>query len=41
MEHIPNGLATTGLPETVGIVAVVLAVAAILLRRVRGRGPDA
>jgi len=36
----PTGLAVTGLPTTVGIVAVVLAVAAILLRRVRGRGPD-
>lgn len=32
-------LAATGLPETAGIVAVILAVAALLLRRVRGRGP--
>ena len=34
-------LASTGLPTTIGIVAVVLVVAALLLRRVRGRGPDA
>lgn len=32
-------LATTGLPTAVGVVAVVLAVAALVLRRVRGRGP--
>ncbi len=32
-------LASTGLPETVAVVAVVLVVAALLLRRVRGRGP--
>jgi hypothetical protein len=36
-----DALASTGLPQTVGIVAVVLVVAAVLLRRVRGRGPDA
>lgn len=33
-------LASTGLPATVGAVAVILALAALVLRRVRGRGPD-
>jgi hypothetical protein len=32
-------LAGTGLPEMVAVVAVVLVVAALVLRRVRGRGP--
>ena len=32
-------LAQTGLPETIGVVAVVLVVAAIVLRRFRAGGP--
>jgi hypothetical protein len=32
-------LAHTGLPAAIGVVAVVLVVAAVVLRRVRGRGP--
>ena len=33
-------LAATGMPATVGVIAVVIAVAALLLRRARGRGGD-
>jgi hypothetical protein len=30
----------TGLPETIGIVAVILVVAALVLRRFKAGGPD-
>jgi hypothetical protein len=32
-------LAQTGLPAALGIVAVVIVVAALVLRRFKGRGP--
>ena len=33
-------LAATGMSATIGVIAVVVAVAALLLRRARGRGDD-